>query len=280
MIHNKLNKNDVIVIGFPFDHNSSYQRGCSLAPSYIRERLYSSSINLCSENGIDLNNNKKWHDFGDIECKNPKKYFKIIEASISQVLNKDAMVISLGGDHSITYPILKSYTKKYKKLTVLHFDAHPDLYDKFDDNPFSHASPFARIMENKLVDNLIQIGIRTINPHQREQIKRFNINTVEMKDVSSNLIDNILDQINGELYISLDMDVLDPSCAPGVSHHEPGGFTTRQLLNIFHKIDISKVKIVGADIVELNPKNDINSMTATVSAKLLKEIIVKMISKC
>ena len=188
------------------------------------------------------------------------------------------MVLSLGGDHSLTYPILKSYAKKYDKLTILHFDAHPDLYDKFDGNLFSHASPFARIMEDKLVDNLIQIGIRTINPHQREQIKKFNVKTIEMKNFFSNYNLDFIDNIKGPLYISFDIDCLDPAFAPGVSHHEPGGFSTRDVLEIFQKINTSKVKVVGADIVELNPKNDINSMTAMVAAKCLKEILVAMLS--
>lgn len=274
ILKSKFKKNDVALIGLPFDHNSSYLRGPALAPIHIRERLYSGSSNLCAENGIDLKDNSDWHDFGDITSHNLEDSFKNIENSISEVLNKEGRILSLGGDHSITYPIIKSYAKKYDKLTLLHFDAHPDLYDELEGNRFSHASPFARIMEENLVDKLIQLGIRTVNPHQREQIKKFNVNTIEMKDFSSDLI---LD-INGPLYISFDMDALDPAFAPGVSHHEPGGFTTRQVLEIIQKIDTSKSSIVGADIVELNPKNDINDMTAMTAAKLSKEILAKMIS--
>jgi len=273
----KLKKNDVVLVGFPFDYNSSYLRGPALAPSHIRERLYSDSGNLCAENGIDLGKTNNWHDFGDIECFNSKKYFQIIENFITDILDQKARVLSLGGDHSITYPILKSYAKKYDNLTLLHFDAHPDLYDKLDNNTFSHGSPFARIMEDNLVNNLIQLGIRTINPHQKKQIKRFNVQTIEMKDFSSNINLNF----NGPVYISFDMDALDPAFAPGVSHHEPGGFSTRQVLEIIQKIktsDNSNISIVGADIVELNPKNDINSMTAMTAAKCLKEILAKMIS--
>ena len=133
-------------------------------------------------------------------------------------------------------------------------------------------------MEDKLANELIQIGIRTINPHQREQIDRFKIQTIEMKDILSDSDFDFINFIQGPLYISLDMDVLDPAFAPGVSHHEPGGLTTRQILKIFQKIETSHIEIIGADIVELNPKNDINSMTAMVAAKCLKEIIASMIS--
>jgi arginase len=277
LIPNNFKKNDTVLIGFPFDHNSSYQRGCALAPSYIRERLYSNASHLCAENGIDLKNNNNWCDIGDIEFNKPEDYFSIIESSITTILNQGAKVLSLGGDHSITYPIIKSYAKKYDKLTILHFDAHPDLYDNFDDNLFSHASPFARIMENLLIENLIQVGIRTINPHQREQINRFNVKIYDMKGFSSNHNFDFLDNIKGPLYISFDIDVLDPAFAPGVSHHEPGGLTTRNILEIIQKIDTLDLKVVGADVVELNPKNDINSMTAIVAAKCLKEILVAMI---
>ena len=214
---------------------------------------------------------------GDLECNNLKKSFTTIEKTIAKILDQGARVLTLGGDHSVTYPILKAYSKKYKKLTLLHFDAHPDLYNELNGNPFSHACPFARIMEENLVDNLIQLGIRTINPHQREQINKFNVKTIEMKDFTSDIS---LD-ISGPLYISFDMDALDPAFAPGVSHHEPGGFSSRQALEIIQKINVSKVSditIVGADIVELNPLNDINSMTAMTAAKFVKEILAKMLS--
>ena len=273
---NKLKKNDIALLGIPFDQNSSYKQGPALAPSSIRERFYSNSSNLSAETGIDLGKNKNWHDIDDIKKLDSKNFFKLIESSISEILDQGARVLSLGGDHSITYPIIKAFSKKYKKLTLLHFDAHPDLYNQLDGNTYSHASPFARIMEEKLVNNLIQLGIRTINPHQQEQINKFNVKTIEMKDFTSDLDLNL----NGPIYISFDMDALDPAFAPGVSHHEPGGFTTRQALEIIQKINVSQTSdtyIVGADIVELNPLNDINSMTAMTSAKILKEILAKML---
>jgi arginase len=271
-----LKTDDVVLLGLPLDHNSSYQRGPAFAPAYIRERFYSNSSNLCTETGIDLKTTYTWHNFGDFKYNKIENSFAIIEESITKILDKGACVLALGGDHSVTYPILKAYSKKFKKLTILHFDAHPDLYNELDGNKFSHACPFARIMEEELAENLIQIGIRTINPHQREQISKFNVNSIEMKDFTSDLV---LD-INGPLYISFDMDALDPAFAPGVSHHEPGGLTTRQTLKIIQNINTSKnskIKIVGADIVEYNPLNDINSMTAMTAAKLVKEILAKMI---
>jgi len=274
---NKVKPSDVVLLGVPFDHNSSYQRGPASAPAFIRERFYSNSGNLCAENGTDLSLKKNWHDFGDLKSTDLKNSFKIIEKSVLQIIEKQGRILSLGGDHAITYPLIKAYSKTYSNLTILHFDAHPDLYDNLNGNPLSHASPFARIMEQGLVNKLIQVGVRTINPHQREQIEKFNVYTIEMKDFTSNINLNL----TGPIYISFDMDALDPAFAPGVSHHEPGGFTTRQVLRIIQSIGVAEnanAKIVGADIVELNPLNDINLITASASAKLLKEILSKMVT--
>ncbi|MBA4054510.1 MAG: agmatinase, partial [Marivirga sp.] len=114
------------------------------------------------------------------------------------------------------------------------------------------------------------IGIRTYNAHQREQVARFGVEVVEMKDWT----DEKTFEFNGPLYISLDLDALDPAFVPGVSHHEPGGFSTRQVIKIIQKLN---AQIVGADIVELNPTRDINGVTGMVAAKLFKEILAKMI---
>lgn len=265
-----LEKNDVAVIGVPLDENSSYLRGPALAPLHIRDRLHCGSANLCAENGINLEGSQQWHDLGDIVFSPKGLPFETIESTIDKILDSGARVLSLGGDHSITYPILRAYAKKYKPLTILHFDAHPDIHDEFDGNPHSHASPFARIMESQLVQRLIQVGIRTISPHQREQIQRFQVETIEMRDWKPDLSLNL----EGPLYLSFDMDALDPAYAPGVSHHEPGGLSTREVLRIIQSIE---VPIVGADIVELNPQRDTNDMTAMVSAKILKEILAQML---
>ena len=147
-------------------------------------------------------------------------------------LDKNYQCISLGGDHSITYPIIDAYHDYFKNLNILHFDAHPDLYDNFDNNPFSHASPFARILEKKLSKRLIQIGIRTMNKEQQEQVDRFKVQVIDML----NFDPNIKLQFNGPVYISIDLDGLDPAFAPGVSHPEPGGLSTRDILQIISNI--------------------------------------------
>jgi agmatinase len=179
-------------------------------------------------------------------------------------------VQSLGGDHAITYPIMRAYATKYGDLAVLHLDAHPDLYDEFEGNRSSHACPFARIMEEGLVKRLVQVGVRTMNPHQRAQARRFGVEVVEMRQYQPGLAL----ELDGPLYVSIDLDVLDPAFAPGVSHHEPGGLSVREVLQLIQEL---RVPVVGADIVELNPHRDPVGCTAMVAAKLLKEITAVML---
>ncbi|HEY5750466.1 MAG TPA: agmatinase [Chryseolinea sp.] len=260
----------VSVLGIPLDSNSSFLSGAASAPQKIREAYHSASANYCAENGMDLNQTQLWKDQGDLDLPGMPDAFTSIEQQVFNWLGKDHSVLSLGGDHSITYPIIKAFAKKYGKLNILHLDAHGDLYDNFEGNKFSHACPFARIMEEGLASRLVQVGIRTYNPHQREQARRFGVESIEMKDWK----DGTALHFDGPLYISLDLDALDPAFVPGVSHHEPGGFTTRQVLAILQGLDAT---IVGADIVELNPTRDINGMTAMVAAKFFKELLVKLL---
>ncbi len=257
------------LIGVPWDENSSFIHGAAEAPPLIRAALFSESANLWSESGIDFGAAPIF-DAGDVEPIPGVEMMNRITESIAALLDQNYSPIQLGGDHAITYPIIRAFAKKYPRLSILHFDAHPDIYDEFQDNRFSHACPFARIMEAGLVERLVQVGIRTMTGHQREQIERFGVEVVEMK----NWRDDWTIDFDTPVYISFDVDGLDPAFAPGVSHREPGGLSTRQALNVIHSISSP---VVGADIVEYNPRMDVNGVTAMVCAKLLKEIAAKML---
>ena len=262
--------NSICILGIEVDQNSSFQKGPALAPNRIRESYFSSSSNLWSEKGLDLGSLPLLYDIGNIDFKTDADPFNQITSSVKAVLDQDNHMICLGGDHSITFPVIKAYAQKYDGLNILHLDAHPDLYDSLDGNIYSHACPFARIMEKKLAKRLVQAGIRTMTGHQREQAQKFDVKVKEMKD-GFDWLDAL--EFEGPVYLSLDLDCLDPAFAPGVSHHEPGGMTTRQVIDIIHRL---KGKIVGADIVEYNPDRDFGSMTSMVAAKLLKEIIARI----
>jgi arginase len=263
-------ENDIVVQGVPFDLNSSFMRGPALAPGRIREALFSRSANMWAENGIDLGKNNRWHLLTDLSFLDKGNEFQEIECQTDAHLINGLRVISLGGDHSITYPLIRAYAKKYEKLSIFHLDAHPDLYDELDGNRHSHACPFARIMEEFPKTRLVQSGIRTANGHQREQAARFGVEMIEMKELTG----REQPEFNGPVYLSLDLDCLDPAFAPGVSHFEPGGMTTREVLNIIQKLT---GQLVGADIVEYNPERDPQGITGMVAAKLLKEILGKML---
>jgi arginase len=150
--------NKIIIQGIQFDEKSSFQKGPKLAPPLIREALHCGSINMFSENLTSIDNSKI-EDKGDFEIIN---YFDI-EKITKTHLDSGAKVFTLGGDHSITFPIIKAHFEKYSKLDILHIDAHADLYDNFEGDPYSHACPFARIMENGLAVKLVQVGIRTLS---------------------------------------------------------------------------------------------------------------------
>jgi arginase len=260
----------LVVLGVPFDENSSFMRGAALAPSRIRAVLHAGSTNLCTEGGLDLSQDPRWQDVGDVTPGGTSTPFACIERAIADLLRKEARVLTLGGDHSITYPIVRSYAEAYPRLNLLQLDAHPDLYDEFGGNRHSHACTFARIMEEGLVARLVQVGIRSTTPHQREQAEAFGVEVIEMRDWRR----RAPFALEGPVYVSLDLDALDPAYAPGVSHHEPGGFTARDVLGIIQEL---KAPIVGGDIVEFNPERDPTGVTATVAAKFLKEILGQML---
>jgi arginase len=256
------------LIGVPYDAASSYLRGAADAPPHIRRALESPSSNAWSEAGINLAD--VIADAGDVDVPDDDVR-SAIERGVADVLAGGGIPIALGGDHSITYPILRAVRKAQPKLTIVHLDAHSDLYDEFEGDRYSHACPFARIMEEKLTNRLVQVGIRTQTGHLRDQTKRFGVEVFDMRAWGAGK----RPLITGPVYLSLDLDVLDPAFAPGVSHWEPGGLSTREVVDIIAGLGGT---LVGADVVEYNPVRDPTGVTAMVAAKLVKEIASRMLS--
>jgi arginase len=262
------------LIGVPYDASSSFARGPADAPAVIRGALWSPSANSWTELGVDIGAEGAITDAGDLDLAGcaPADARRGIERSLARLLDIGARPVSLGGDHSITYPILRAVRPRAPRLTIVHIDAHADLYDEFEGDRYSHACPFARIMEEGLADRLIQIGIRTLTGHQRAQARRFGVEVVEMRHLKP----DIVLPADAPLYLSIDLDALDPAFAPGVSHREPGGMTVRQLLSIVQGIE---APIVAADVVELNPRNDAAGVSAFAAAKILREVLGVMVSQ-
>ena len=259
----------VSLLGAPWDGSSSFERGAALAPPLIRQALRSPSSNLWNERGDDLGAAGVVFDEGDVAVpEDAAGAREAIEQGVRDVIASGRRPLVLGGDHSITYPVLRAFRGRAEPVSVLHLDAHPDLYDELDGDRFSHACPFARIMEEKLAGRLMQAGIRTLNGHQRSQAAKFGVEILgaeRWRDVLP-----LVARLRGALYVSIDLDVLEPMLAPGVSHPEPGGLTVRDVLEILAAI---RVPLVGADIVEYNPQKDVRDLTARVAAKFVKELV-------
>ena len=259
------------LIGIRYDAGSSFQRGAAEAPPLIRQALFTPASNLWTEAGIDLGAPGALHDAGDVAPADDGNARAEIEAAVAALVNRGLRPLALGGDHSITYPIIRALRRAYPRLSVLQVDAHPDLYAEFEGDRYSHACPFARIMEEGLAERLVQVGIRTMTGHQREQARRFGVEVVAMADWREPL-GLVFDT---PLYVSVDLDGLDPAFAPGVSHWEPGGLSVRQVLGLIQGL---AAPLVGADVVEFNPRNDPLGLTAPVGAKLVKELAAKMLA--
>jgi arginase len=257
------------LLGVAFDAASSFLRGAAAAPPLIRRELTSDAGNGVSESMIDLRAPGALADAGDVDFTSGREPQSRISHAIAAVLASGGRPISLGGDHSITFPIVGAMRPRCPDLTILQIDAHPDLYDVFEGDRLSHACPFARIMEAELADRLVQVGIRTMNAHQRAQSERFGVEMVDMRAWSR----GTRASVSGPVYVSLDIDGIDPAAAPGVSHREPGGLSVRDVLDIIQTLE---GPVVGADVVEFNPSRDPSGLTAHVCAKLVRELASRM----
>lgn len=313
------------LLGVPWDLSSSFIRGAAAAPPLIRRALWSPSTNTATELGIAIEP-EALDDAGDLELGTDASEARAaIEAGVRAILRRQGLPVVLGGDHSISYPVLRAW-RDAPVAAILHIDAHGDLYDVFpafapafapegatarrgladgatarlgpadgatarpspaghaavssapdgvpeplvpvpgQSDRFSHACPFARIMEDGLTARLVQVGVRTATPHLTAQAARFGVESYGM----DRWRDAPIEDLPGPLYVSLDLDGLDPAFAPGVAHPEPGGLSTRDVVSLLHRI---RAPIAGIDIVEYNPLNDHRDLTARVAAKLLKELL-------
>jgi arginase len=258
------------LIGLPYDASSSFLRGPALAPARIREELHSQQSNGCSEIGTPVIGADGIGDVGDLVLPASGDARGLIESGVRALIESGARPLSLGGDHSVSYPVLRAIGRFVPELTILQIDAHPDLYGDFEGDRFSHACPFARIMEEKLATHLVQVGIRTMNALQRAQADTFGVRVIDMRA----WVAGARPELRGPLYVSIDMDGLDPAFAPGVSHREPGGLTVREVVTMIQSLP---GPIVGADVVELNPTQDASGASATVAAKIVRELASRML---
>lgn len=257
-----MTKPPIQLLGIPFDAKSSYLRGASNGPDRIREELASEAYNPYTEKMKKVLGPDLIEDRGNIGAAG----YDQIYPEVKELLVPGLKPLFLGGDHSITYPLLRLIHEQDGPVHILHFDAHGDLYPELYGDRHSHACPFARIMEDGLCASLTQVGIRAMTPAQVAFAEAHDVRIYGM----GRLREFAPSGLRGPVYISLDIDCFDPAFAPGVSHREPGGLTPRQVIDILHGIE---AEVIAADIVEFNPLNDHAGITAALCMKMVKELI-------
>ncbi len=278
-----LNFANLGVLGLPWDASSSFRRGAAEGPTYIRHATSGQLYNAYTETGRNIASTWQIFDMGDAPISNidAMEARTIVSNQISKHNRHGMRFFFLGGDHLSTYFTFTALKKIQKlRLGLIYIDAHPDLYEHYEGNPYSHACVVKRIIDETNIEpeSIIQVGIRSPTPEQLEYANSVGIKTVSTKDIIQNgpltaaetVKSYIPNYIEG-VYLSIDLDVLDPAYAPGVGNPEPAGLTTRELIELIH--GLQGIKIHSFDIVELCPKFDPSGISALASAKLIKEIL-------
>ena len=268
--NDELKKDSFGIIGVPFDSTSSYHSGSRLGPIVVREASFGfEKYNIVFNKNLDT----VFYDFGDVNVipGNCEETCNIVENTVNELIDLDIKPIIIGGEHSASIGAIKALMDKYGKLTVIHLDAHRDLAFEFIGEKYSHATVMRRVHE--LGADLVQIGIRSASADEEEFVKStYNIQSFKNKDVHKHMdaIEYYLTNIEGPIYISIDMDVVDPAFAPSVGNPTPGGLFMSEMETILETI--SHKDIVGMDVVE-TASNKLGDITAVVAAKLIYDFL-------
>jgi agmatinase len=270
-----------IILGLPYDITSSYRPGGRFGPDAIRQASSAEMMNSFTEHGIDLTQKHALYDFGDLDITllPPSVTLDKINTAAGLIWKEYEFACFLGGDHSITPPLVEQTSKKHPNLGLVYFDAHLDLYEEYKGSRLSHACTLHRIIETKSIqpENIIIIGCRSLPDDHLKRTKDLGLGLITTEDFDRLPRKQIISEINKHLpndvenvYISLDLDVFDPAFAPGVGNPEPGGVTPREVVRILQ--DIRK-PLVAFDIVELTPPYDTSNLTAILAVKMFKELV-------
>ena len=268
--NDEIKENSFGIIGIPFDSTTSYHSGSRLGPIVVRE----ASFGFEKYNTIfnkDLNTT--FYDFGDVNVVpgNCEKTCNIIEDTVKELMDLNVKPILIGGEHSASIGAIKAVKEKYDKLTVIHLDAHRDLAFEFVGEKYSHATVMRRVHE--LGVDLVQIGIRSSSSDEEEFVKStYNIQTFKNRDVHKHMdaIEYYLINIDTPIYISIDMDVVDPVFAPSVGNPTPGGLFISEIETIIETL--SHKNVVGLDVVE-TASDQLGDNTAVVAAKIIYDFL-------
>ena len=274
---------DVAIIGVPFDAGTSCRPGARFGPQSVRQASRQLRTNYHPNYDVEPFKVQQVADAGDIAC-NPfdiDEAIKQIEKGSTELLQKVGSIVTIGGDHTIALPLLRSINKKVGgPVALVHFDAHLDTWDTYFGAPYTHGTPFRRAREEKLFldDASMHIGIRgpLYSTNDLKNDRELGFKTIHCDEFQTNTIDQIVKRIkdrigNNPLYISIDIDVLDPAHAPGTGTPEVAGMTTREILNVLRGLAGSQ--LVSADVVEVAPAYDHAELTSTAAATIVYELI-------
>ena len=274
---------DVAIIGVPFDAGTSYRPGARFGPQSVRQASRQLRTNYHPNYDVEPFKVQQVADAGDIAC-NPfdiDEAIKQIEKGSTELLQKVGSIVTIGGDHTIALPLLRSINKKVGgPVALVHFDAHLDTWDTYFGAPYTHGTPFRRAREEKLFldDASMHIGIRgpLYSTNDLKNDRELGFKTIHCDEFQTNTIDQIVKRIkdrigNNPLYISIDIDVLDPAHATGTGTPEVAGMTTREILNVLRGLAGSQ--LVSADVVEVAPAYDHAELTSTAAATIVYELI-------
>jgi agmatinase len=271
--HSDFNDSKVVLYGMPMDWTVSYRPGSRFGPARIREV----SIGL-EEYSPYLDRelaDVKYFDAGDIPLPfgNPQKSIDLIEEFVSKLMAEDKFPLGMGGEHLVSWPVMKAVAAKYKDLAIIHMDAHTDLREHYEGEPLSHSTPIRKIAERIGPENVFSFGIRSGMKEEFEWAKNVGMHISKFEVLEP--LKEILPKLAGRpVYVTIDIDVLDPAHAPGTGTVDAGGITSKELLASIHEIARSEVNVVGADLVEVAPIYDHSEQTANTASKLIREMML------
>ena len=274
---------DVAIIGVPFDAGTSYRPGARFGPQAVRQASRQLRTNYHPNYDVEPFKVQQVADAGDITCNpfNIDEAIKQIEDGVTDLLNKVGSIVTIGGDHTIALPLLRAVNKKCgQPVALVHFDAHLDTWDTYFGAPYTHGTPFRRAREEGLFldDASMHVGIR--GPlYSRDDLKEdedLGFKIIHCDDFQTQSINQIVKRIrdrvgDNPLYLSIDIDVLDPAHAPGTGTPEIAGMTSREMLNVLR--GLSGMNLVSADVVEVAPAYDHAELTSTAAATIVYELI-------
>jgi agmatinase/guanidinopropionase len=272
---------DVAVIGVPFDSGTSYRSGARFGPRAIRE---ASALLWGYNNALQVKPLQHLNvvDYGDVKVVPPsiEETYRNIQAEAGDLLDHGTTVIALGGDHSISLPLLRAHHARHGPLSLIHIDAHPDTWpSEYDGFPYSHGTPFRRAIEEKLLrpGGYVQVGLRgpTTDADDLAEARRMGARIVTCDEAISlgtaRVVELVRETVRPPIYLSLDIDAADPAYAPGTGTPEVGGFSSHQMLSLVR--GLVGLEIVGFDLVELAPPFDPSGITAILAANLAFEML-------